>query len=682
MEFHLDYETFSEADLQSVGVDVYSKHPSTRVLIAAWSFDDEVHSWDESQGAIKAFTDALHKAVKNPNCTFWAHNATFERKISKHVLGIDIPIQRWKDTMVLAHTLSMPGNLGTIGQIVRLPSELQKDKRGTDLIKLFSMPQKLAKNRRSDGFIRLRGFKTDPDAWAEFVAYCKQDVVAEKALHRRFRAYDMPPHEWDVWYLDQEINELGYPIDRQLCRTAIPAYKAIQQVYLSQVRAVTGVKNPGSPAQISAWVRERGYDRPDLRKDTVKKALRSDSLDDDVRTVLELRLKAASSSPKKYKAIDQATAEDDRIRYTMQFAGAGRTWRWAGRIAQFQNIPRPSKAFENLDYMARAIEDIKIGCPDMLWALYKDPMDTIVSLIRPVIRAQSGNTLSIADLSSIENVVLGWLARCSVTLQEFRDGKDPYLAFAVYLFGLSYDELWYEYSTSKKKDKRTLSKPAKLGAGYRLGGGDQNNDGSKTGLWGYAENLGVEMTREEAHRGVEIYREAYPKIVQFWYDLDNAAKAVIEGEKKTARVGFIEFDRAGPFMRIKLPSGRYLHYLRPKIESRKAPWGAVKPTITYAGLNQTSGKWQRLSTHGGKLTENVTQAVARDILAEGMIRMKATGRLPIVGHVHDETICEVPKKDAKELLALQIACMTVAPDWAPDIPLNAAGFTSDFYTKD
>lgn len=669
----LDYETFSETDLKKHGLDQYANCDSTEVLMLGWAFDDdEPELWLPH---IEPMPKEVQKALTTPGVDKRAWNAAFEILISTNVLGLELDLSQWIDPMIMARYCSLPGSLDRAGNVIRLPEELLKmSEEGKKYIKKFSVPQKPTKKQP---LTRL-GWWTHPEEFLHFGGYCKQDVVTERAIFRRLRRYDLPPHEWDNWRLDFRINQRGYPIDVEFAKAAHNAFIYVRKEIADEVGELTGLDNAKSTAQMSKWAKDHGYKRSNMQKDTLNKAIRDDGLDPAVVEILQKYQKARSTNPTKYAAILNIIGRDHRARNSLAFMGAQRTHREAGRTVQFQNISRPSKPFEDMDYSARAREDLKEFRPGFLKMLYDDPMDTIVSLIRSTIKAPPGRQLAVADLASIENVMLGFLAQCEKTLGEFRDGKDPYLAFAVYLFDMDYETLLAEVKNGDKS-KRTLAKPGKLGAGYRLGGGEMRN-GDKTGLWAYAENLGVIMTQEEAKRSIDVFREQYPAIVQLWYDIERACKQVIAGSKGEVRINSMVIDAKGPFMRIGMPSGTHLHYLRPKIEEKRTPWGAMRPTITYEGIDQYTGKWTRLSTHGGKLTENVTQKAARDVLFHGLQNAERSG-LMTVGHVHDEIIAEVDHGDEAALQTL-IQCMTDAPEWAPGLPLNAAGYLSDFYTKD
>jgi DNA polymerase len=375
--------------------------------------------------------------------------------------------------------------------------------------------------------------------------------------------------------------------------------------------------------------------------------------------------------------------------------GASRTGRWGGRVVQLHNLPRPGKAFEKL--MDETRELILAQDLDTLRMAFGRPMDALATCIRSAIKAPPGYKLIVSDLSAIESRVIGWIAGCETLLNVFREGKDTYKAFGVYLFHKPYEEI--------TKEERNLAKPAVLGAGYRLGGGSEVGkypDTKKTGLWAYAESMGISMTKDEAHYAVQVFREVYPEIVQLWYDLESAVFEAMRTLKPQQVGEHLRIDIKAPFLRIRLPSGRYLHYLRPKIEDVRMQTGEVEETYVFEkkdGTKETltrlipqyitrknlkyegyddNGFWTRISTHGGKLTENIVQAIARDILAEGMDNAAKAG-FHIVGSVHDEIIALEPENSPLTVEDLE-HCMTNLPPWA-DLPLGAEGYEATVYRK-
>lgn len=966
---HLDLETFSEAPLAKTGAAVYAAHPSTRVLLIAWAFDDApVRIWDATES--QHMPPELRAALDDPKMIVCAHNASFERLILRHVLGIDIPAPRWRCTMVMAHYASMPGSLGQVGTILGLPDDQQKLNDGRRLIRRFCLPQKTTTNQVH----QRRGRETDPEDWERFKQYCLVDVEAERAIYKRLLPFDLPAHEWAAWHLDQKINDSGWPIDRQLVTQALKIAKAEKTALVRRLKQITGLQNGNSVVQLLGWLSSLDCELSDLTKNTVEQAI-SDVDDVDIHAALVIRQQLSKTSVEKYKALDLATGDDGRLRHILQFMGAARTGRWAGRIFQPQNLPRPE--YEDLHLLSDLIRN---GDHDALDLLYRDVMGALSSCIRSAIRAPEGKRLVVSDLNAIENRVLGWVCGAESVLQVFREDRCPYKAFGSALLGKPYDEItkaertfakppvlgcfgadtpvltdrgwvpmvevsvtdrvhdgvgfvshggvldqgvketinlcgvrvtpdhqilcgdtWREswelanngryvseatglatglLSTSRSTSRsapgmsasapvaadktsparRTLSWgsrllaslvrtgpstsktpygvpsaclkntstdcrtgimrsnaavktprtdgspategvasgvfsptvrlfcamlkpcPAGISRSWKSTGSTMtgiigraisgllpvgskpetpvktsalSTEASGSPLWSfgsgtprgieakeplpaksdreyprsrssriktdaaaptydirdagprhrfviltdggpmiahncgyglgaiglkkYAASMGVEMTDDEAENAKNLWRETYWEVPGLWADLDDAVrKAIIE--KKAVTAGVLTIDYQKPCLRIRLPSGRHLHYIKPRIEERETPWGESRPSVTYEGMDQYTRKWMRLQTHPGKLVENVVQAIARDVLVDGLHRADARG-FEVVGHVHDEVVTLVDEDSPLDDGALSEA-LSVAPIWAFGLPLAAAGYTDTIYRKD
>jgi DNA polymerase len=679
IDCHIDIETASELDLRECGVDAYSRHSSTRILMCSWRIGEQpIRTWTCEDGGAPP---ELIKVLLDPGIRKWAHNATFERVLFMNVWKLHLPIAQWRCTMAWAFMLGLPGGLDHLGEVLLLPEHLKKGKDGLRLMKIFSMPHKPTK-KRPDPW---RNATTDPEEWAKFVAYNVQDVVAESFIaEHRLNRYVLPENEWVMWEIDQEINERGLPIDRDLVTNAVVMVEEETANLMMSLRDMRGLENPNSDKQFGPWIRAQGFPFNDLKKATVARVM----LDEDfshIKVALQLRAQLKRTSVKKFFAVQESVAADDRLRYTFQFCGASRTGRWAGRGAHFHNPAKPSK--ELAPYSTDIIASVRAGDTQWIMDMYGSPMHALSSVVRGMVRARPGHILKVADLASIESRVIAWLARCPALMQVFLDGLDVYQSFATYLYRtappLSRHKLYSEIT----KEERNLAKPPVLGCGFRLSGGEdmispKTGDPIKTGLYGYAENMGIPMTRDEAHYAVGVFREAYPEIVQFWYDLEAAAMHVIQ-RGGTSTCGHLTFDMLGPFMRMILPSGRALHYLRPKIEKRMMPWGKEKWSLTFEGeedLGDGRKRWGRQATHGGKLAENGTQAVANDILRDGIIEARDIG-FHIVGHSHDEDLAEEPVNSTLTVADLCKA-MTRPLLWAPGLPLGAAGYEATTYRKD
>ncbi len=678
--FSNDFETFCEMDLPDVGADVYSRHSTCKALMLSWStsYDGPVKQWVPEE-TLEAIPAEVEDAILDDRIQKRAWNAPFEMAIWKNVFGYTINPESWRCAQVLAMSLALPGKLEKCGPVVDLPEDLWKMEGGRALITFFTKPRKPTKRNPS---VRNEWWH-DYDKWTTFKAYNRQDTRSETAITRKLLSYDMPAHEWELWAIDYEINQAGVPVNQHMVDRAVTYYEHIVEKRMDTLRELTGLQNPNSGTQFLPWAQANGYPYDDLIDVHVKRA--KETTDNPLlKKVLTAKRDIARASPKKYYAFQRAMDRAQGVlRNAFQFAGAGRTWRWAGRLVQLQNLPRPDKFFENIiELIAEQISEFSI---DELDLFYHNPLPMLVSAIRACIQAPDGYLLYDADLNAIENRVLGWITDCQKILDVFRDDRDPYIDFATYMYRQNYDELWHEYDVLKQKGKRTISKPAVLGCGYQLGPGREvynkkTDEWEATGLLGYARNMGVEMTAEEAEMSVKIWRETYVEAVEFWSDFENAAKRCVNsGQRVDFRM--FSFDIKGPFLRMHLPSGRPLSYCRPRIEDRLKPWGEERATLLYDGVNDRK-QWAEIDTHGGKLTENADQAIARDLLAHGMRKAKKEFGLDLRLHVHDQIVGLAREDEAEEHLRILKMCMEDQPEWAKDLPLGSAGFTTKIWMKD
>lgn len=668
---HLDFETRSRCDLFANGLRAYSRHPSTSVLMLGYAVDGATpRLWIPHETPRPPAE--LRDAIRDPAVTKLAWNAPFEMAIMRNVLKSPL-VGPWRDVMVMAYYASLPGGLADAGKAMGLSEDEQKLSDGKRLIRKFSLPHKPSKAFPGEW----RDWTTDPEDWQRFCEYCAQDVSTERTIFHKLERFPVPEHEWKLWELDQEINERGLPVDLTFVREAARITLLEKARLTKEYRALTGLPN-STTAHLLPWLRERGYPFGDLRKATVKIALAEHPMADEAKLALELRSGLSKNSTSKFAALLDKVHEG-RLHYSYQFGGASRTLRWAGRGVQPQNLTRPEKFMEGR--LAEGTDLVRAGDYDELYMRFGPVLPVLSSLVRSSFRAPDGRMLAVADLNAIENRVIGWQAGCRATLAVFEKNLCPYKSFGTQLFNVPYEQI--------TKQQRTDSKPAVLGGGYRLGGGDivpnKNGDLLKTGLWGYAEAMGVKLTREQAHLAVKVFRETYPAIVNLWYDLEDAAYAAVT-QQVTTRVGYVVFDYVPGAMRIRLPSGRYLHYLRPAykgvvFKGKDGPY--TKQVLFYDGTDSSpSGnkRWTRLPTHGGKLTENIVQAIARDVIAVGLTRAKKAG-FEIIGHAHDEIITEVD--EGSDLTHERLGDLMSMPiRWAPGLPLAAAGYTSKFYKKD
>ncbi len=688
----IDFETYCDLDLADVGVDSYSRHPSCEILMCAYAFDKApVRQWVPVEG--EPIPADLEDALLDERVIKTAWNKSFEATIWRNTYGLSIPHEQWRCTQALAYSLALPGSLGKAGEVVEITEDQKKSTEGRALMRVFSQPRKPSKHKP---WTRTYWWM-EPEKWQSYLAYNRLDVEAERAILRKLLPFDMPEHEWALWVVDQKINERGIPINMAVVDKAIVLYETLVGDGMKQMRQITGLANPNSTQQLLPWLQDRGYRFDDLKKGHVERAAvpfeeareAGDILpprDADLADVLLLRVDTARASPKKYYALDRCV---DRaagvLRNAFQFAGAGRTWRWAGRMFQAQNLPRPMKQFEKI--MEMVVEHLERLDTEAINLIYDNPMGLLVSCIRSMAQAPDGYLLYDSDLNAIENRVLGWIARDMKILRVFELKRDPYIDFATYMFHEPYDALFAEY-TAGYGAKRQISKPAVLGCGYQLGPGAETvnhktGEIEATGLLGYARNMNVKMTPEQAKLSVEVFRATYEEVVDSWRGLERAAKRCIR-TGLDSEFNMIRFVMKAPFMLMILPSGRSLHYCRPRLEPVRAPWGEVRETITYEGLNDRN-QWVRISSHGGKIMENADQAIARDLLAHGMMLADQRG-LDLCLHVHDQIVGVAPIAVAEDHLAILQECMAEPPKWGRyrgvDLPLASSGFVSKIFMKD
>jgi DNA polymerase len=684
-KLHLDFETACELNLKTVGLDLYTRHESFRPIWVAYALDDdeptEVDLSDDDR-----LPDDLLDAIDDPDVEIWAFNAAFERFVLNRYYKLKIKIRRFRCSMALAYMHAYVGGLDEVHGQMGLAAEFAKDAEGQRLMKLFSMPQKITKNQPH----RWRNKRTDPVDWTKYGAYCGQDVVAERAQTNELLKYPVPEREWDMWALDQVINDIGIPIDKQFVVNAIRLADKRKKILTEKMADLTGLTNPGSVQQLMPWLKERGYPYDDLQKNSVKLALNRHQdekdaveLDDDCLKCLKLRQQQARTSVRKYNAILQRLSPDNRIRHILQYGGASRTLRWAGRAMQPQNLPRTPKKLEEVEILEKVSAAIRDGDYDDLELWCEEPMDALAGLVRSSIRAGDGKKLVVCDLSSIESRVIGWLTGCKRLLEVFRDGKCAYKDFATELYKIEYEDV--------TKSQRTDAKPAVLGAGFRLGGGAMI-EGKKTGLWGYAENMGIALSRDDSHKAVKIFRKAYSEIPEAWYAYEEAIAHTIKTGRAT-RVGPIRFEMDKPYLTAELPSGRKLWYLHPRVRKAKIKYvdkdgndaSFEKDSISYMGKQQNGKKWIRIQSHGGKFIENFVQAIARDILALWLMALADDG-FNLCLHVHDEGVAEEDENDdfhTKDRMIEVLHEEVATEPWLAEMPMDAAGYeTTGCYRKD
>ena len=593
----LDFETRSEIDIRASGHHAYAEHPSTAVLLLGYAFDaDPPALWQPHLGPLPA---AVRQALADPAITKVAHNAAFELAILRHVLGIESALEAWRCTAVMGRLNGLPGGLADLGRALGLGAGQAKLASGTRLIHKFSRPQARGP--------RWRTWETDPQDWRALGEYCLRDVEAERAVYDTLARWMPPAAEWALWRLDQRINQRGLPVDRALVGAAIQIDADYRTRALDRAVTLTGLTNPNSRDQLLEWLNREGEaGLADLRAGSVREAI-GQCDDATVREVLQIRQALAKTSVRKYQALARATSGDGRLRGAFLFAGAPRTSRWSGQLFQPQNLPRGS--VKDLDTAVSAVQSA-----DAAWveALYGDVPAVLSACVRPAICAPEGQVLVAADYSSIESVVVAWLAESRYLLALFEAGRDPYKDFATRIFHVSYDAV--------TKLQRTISKPAVLGASYGLGG---------PGLQRYAASMGVTLSEAEARTHIATYREAYADVPALWRRLTAGAELALR-TRGTAAVGRLAWEYEKPFLFLRLPSGRRLGYYQPKLEARDTPWGEQRITLTYEGQAQATRKWGRIPTHAGKVVENCLAADTEVLTDRGwvpIVEVRATDRL-------------------------------------------------------
>ena len=718
----MDYETRGTAELRgknSVGLYNYVHHKDTLPLMLAYKLpgnkEVDLYRIDRDKGLLpKDLTEAMKEAADPTSNLFaTAFNSPFERWFTKVHFQIDLPASKWIDSQVSARYLSLPADLESVCEILDLPANLRKDKRGEALIDLFSLPKKRKKKEGGDTYFN--DWLSHPAEWEEFCVYCIQDVRSEEEISRRMEilgALPLPEFERKLWMFDQKVNDRGVLVDVDFVTKALELAERSKQESLDEQNKTTGLENANSTSQLLPWAQERGYPFGTLRKDTISSVLKDPEvkLSEECRIVLTKRLEAGSTSYTKLASILRNVSSDGRLRGQFVFMGASRTGRFSGNAVQLQNLARPTAEFENIDTLTEAREMIRQMKYDEIKTRFGSVLTVVKSCLRSAFIAPENHVLNVADLASIETRVIGWLAQSPGLQEVFAKGRDAYLDMAVNFTGMSYEQLDAHIHSDNPtlkataKRHRQVAKPAILGCGYQLGGGDwgvnKYGDKIKTGLWGYAEAMGVQMEQEQAHALVRVFRESYPEIPKMWYEIERAIAEVLNGKSTVRKIGpngcividklNFEDDKGNqtrdPLLRLRLPSGRYLHYLDAKMEMTKMPWddsegnSVWRESLVYGGQNQTTKQWTRIPSRGGKVFENLVQAIARDLLCLQMWFMELRD-LFVVLHAHDEAVCETPKDLFAPTYQDMIEIMSEVLKDYPGLLLGADGFCTPFYRK-
>ena len=663
----IDIETYSSAPLPRCGVYRYCDAPDFEILLFSYAFDDApVETVDLACG--ETLPKEVLLALEDPNVLKVAYNAQFERVCLSKYLGHWLDPHQWRCTMVMAASLTLPGRLADVA--VALGTTEKKMEEGKELIRYFSFPCKPTKANGG----RTRNRPSDaPEKWAVYKQYNAQDVETERAIRKALEKYPLPEQEWAYYALDQQINDRGVRVDKQLVKNAIAADAVFAQAAYQRAKELTGLENPGSVMQLHGWLRERGVQLSTLLKKEVQRKLAEmdedaqpdAQADEAAREMLRLRLEMSRSSIKKYEAMARCVCKDGRIHGMFRFYGASRTGRFASQIVNLQNLRR-----NDMEDLALARSLLREGRAEELSMLYASAADVLSELVRTALIARKGCRFIVADFSAIEARVLAWLAGEEWRLKVFEEGGDIYCASASQMFHVPVEKHGVNGHLRQK------GKISELALGYGGSIGALQAMGSRE----------MNIPDEELKPLVDGWRKANPRIVQFWRSVGDAAMKTVR-ERTTVRAGKVTFCCKDGILFAKLPSGRTLAYIAPRLETGR--FGSA--VITYQSYDKTEKaadeedevpgvrRWQREETYGPKIVENLTQAIARDLLCAAMMNLEAAG-YRICMHIHDECVIEMPIGQG----SLEEACrlMAIAPDWAEGLPLRADGEDDlSFYRK-
>lgn len=645
----IDLETYSSVDLKKSGVYRYVEAPDFEILLFGFAFDDDPVTVVD----LTAFEDVPKDVLRalELDVVKTAFNANFERTaIAKH-FGIECDPLRWRCTAVHALALGLPGYLEGVASVLKL--EAQKDPKGKALIKYFSEPCKPSKVNGQ----RTRNFPHhDPEKWHQYIEYNRQDVVVEREVRRKLERFPVPEHEWQLWALDQQINDRGVRLDPVLFQQAIASDEQYGARLIAEAKAITGLDNPNSDAQLKSWLSDHGLVAESLAKEFMPVLLDA-APDNETQRVLELRREMGKTSVDKYNAMARSMCADERARGLLQFCGANRTWRWAGRLIQVQNLPR-----NEIDDLALAREILRSGDFDLLEMLYGALPFVLSQLIRTAFIPSKGCRFIVSDFAAIEARVIAWLADEHWVLDVFRGHGKIYEATAANMFGVPLETIVKGHENYRY---RPPGKVAVLACGYQGGPNAMAAMDTKK-----------EIDPDDYPRLVKQWRQANPNIVKLWYAAEDAAVTAVR-EKTTVKLAHgVQYRYEAGVLFADLPSGRSLAYVNPRI---KPDPNFGKDGIVFDGMDQVKKKWMSHRTYGGRLVENLVQAIARDCLAESLMRLDAEG-YKIVMHVHDEVVLDVPIGTGSVEHVAEVMGQPI--DWAPGLPLSAAGFECDFYQKD
>lgn len=703
-DLYIDVETFSSVDIMSSGAYAYTESIDFEILILCYKINDRpIITVDLASG--EKISENFISMLLDPTFKKHAHNAAFER-LCFRAIGYDVPIEQWECSAVKAAYCGLPLSLDNISKAMKL-GEAAKDAEGKALIRYFSIPVKPSK---------INGGRTrnlphhNPEKWEKYKAYCKQDVHAEYTILERLKAYHLPKFEHEMYNLDQLINDRGIKIDAKVAAGAIAIDTRNAAELYKEMQDLTGLENPNSPAQLKQWLSiQLGRDLKTIGKDVLAGLADEAGHGSVASKIIKLRAKAAKTSIKKYKAMQSCLCLDGRAHGLFQFYGANRTGRWAGRLIQLQNLPQnkiglDKKGWDEFDFIRTLVRE---GNYAALYYNYEDIGSLLSQLVRTAFIPEENNIFGVADFSAIEARVIAWLASEQWRLDVFDSHGMIYEAsaskmFSVPLESISYKNEFGEKIRGENYDMRAKGKVAELALGYQGGVGAMiNMGGDKMGL-----------TKKEMKAIVKAWREANPNIKDLWEDIEKCAILAVQKRREVVSdYRDIKFEYDGYVLMITLPSGRSLFYQKPaivretkyefkRLDPESAEWDIGWAPLSriskldiqtgktwdvdklvYMGMNQTTKVWERVDTYGGKLVENIVQAIARDLLAESLIKLDKKG-FDIVMHVHDEVVVELPKDTKK--LGLDLICETMSEpiEWAEGLPLAADGYVTEYYKKD
>lgn len=639
----IDIETYSDVSLPDCGVHRYAASEQFEILLFAYSLNDEpTRIIDLASG--EKIPDKIMEYLTDDSVIKTAYNAAFERNCINRFFGLSLKPEGWRCTLVQASMLSLPLSLEGVGEALNL--DKKKMSEGKDLIRYFCMPCKPTKANGG----RTRNLPSDaPEKWELFKTYCIRDVDVEKQIRNKLTKFPIPDREQELYCMDQRINDRGIMVDQKLIGHAVACDLLYKETVTKKAYEISGLENPNSVSQLKDWLNEKGIEVDSLAKAAVEELV--ENTQGDVAEMMKLRLAMSKTSVKKYEAMERSVCPDGRVHGLLQFYGANRTGRWAGRLVQIHNLPQ--NHMEDLE-LARSL--VKEGRYDLVELLYDSTPDVLSELIRTAFVARPGCRFIVSDFSAIEARVMGYLAGEGWVMEEFRGTGKIYEQTASKMFHIPIGEI------TKGSPYRARGKVASLACQY--GGAE-----------GALISMGaLNFVEEEELKGlVQSWRAANPHIVNYWYEIDGAVKAAVK-ERKMTKVGMVMVYYQSGMLKIALPSGRVLSYVRPRMTVNR--FGSE--SVSYEGIG-TNRKWKRIESYGAKFCENIVQATARDVLAEAMLRLEKKG-FDIVCHIHDEVVLEVPEGTSSVEEVNEI--MAVCPDWCEGLPLKAAGFESPFYKKD